>query len=72
MIAAGSVSAAASGLLTHGWCRSVNLIERLQKITSIDAVSIAFLPRRYLVVRRDVVNIFDVLRMFIASRVVMT
>ena len=40
MIAAGSVSAAASGLLSSDWCTKVNLIDRLQKITSIDAVSI--------------------------------
>lgn len=37
MIAAGSVSAAASGLLSSDWCTKVNLIDRLQKITSIDA-----------------------------------
>ena len=40
MIAAGSVSAAASGLLSSDWCTKVSLIDQLQKITSIDAVSI--------------------------------
>ena len=39
MIAAGSVSAAASGLMGLDWVQKVGLLERLQKITSIDMVS---------------------------------
>lgn len=36
MIAAGSVSAAANGLLGHEWTQKVSLMERLQQITGID------------------------------------
>lgn len=36
MIAAASVSAAANGYLSPGWCRHVNLLHRLHQITKID------------------------------------
>ena len=38
MIAAGSVSAAANGLLGHEWVQKVCLMDRLQQITGIDMV----------------------------------
>ena len=40
MIAAGSVSAAANGLLGLEWVQKVRLMDRLQSITGIDQVSI--------------------------------
>lgn len=40
MIAAASVSAATCGLVGYAWCAEVGLMERLQKITTIDAVSV--------------------------------
>ena len=39
MLAAASVSAAAVGLLGQHWCQQVQLVDRLQNITAIDAVS---------------------------------
>ncbi len=41
MIAAASVSAAATGLLGPAWISKFNLLHRLQKITTIDVVSIS-------------------------------
>ena len=40
MIAAGSVSAAASGLMGPAWVNNVQLLDRLHNITNIDVVSI--------------------------------
>ena len=40
MIAAASVSAAATGFLGSTWVAQFRLFERLQQITTIDAVSI--------------------------------
>ncbi|ELU00327.1 hypothetical protein CAPTEDRAFT_54530, partial [Capitella teleta] len=37
MVAAGSVSAAANGLLGPAWCQRVKLLQQLQHITAIDA-----------------------------------
>lgn len=42
MVAAGSVSAAANGLLGPAWCQRVKLLQQLQHITAIDAVSFFF------------------------------
>jgi len=39
LLAVSSISAAASGLLGHVWCRHVNLLRRLQQLTNIDTVS---------------------------------
>ena len=38
MIAAGSVSAAANGLLGQEWVKEADLMQRLQRITAIDMV----------------------------------
>lgn len=38
VLAASSISAAASGLLGHVWCRHVNLLRRLHQLTNMDIV----------------------------------
>ena len=43
MIAAGSVGAAANGLLGPDWVNNMDLIDELQKITTIDVVSTSFM-----------------------------
>jgi len=43
VLAAGSISAAANGLLGHVWCGRVNLLHTLQRLTNADIVRIACL-----------------------------
>ena len=57
MIAAGSVSAAANGLLGHEWVQKVCLMDRLQQITGIDMVCIVLylscMPSLYFIPLND-------------------